>query len=75
MALGSSQSVLQVGVLFFVTLNGLISSKELKDFTFVKEHDGSLAGIEGGIQQIKLAGIFPIYYSCNKIFSFRPHHC
>ena len=61
MALGSSQSILQVGILFFVTLNGLSVSKELKDFTFLKEHDGSITGIEDGIQQIKLAGIFHIY--------------
>ena len=66
MALRPFQSILHLGIVFFVISTSSSASKESNGFTFLKEHDGSIAGIEGGIQQIKLAGIFPIFYSCNK---------
>ena len=63
MTLRQYKSILQVGIVVLIILNGVSASKELKGFSFLKEHDGSITGVEDGIQQIKLAGIFS-YLSC-----------
>ena len=61
MALRPLISILHFGIVFFRISNSLSDSKKTKGFTFLKEHDGSITGIEDGFQQIKLAGILHIY--------------
>ena len=48
--------ILQAGILLLFGINSSASSIEPKGFGFQKEHDGSIIGMEDGVQQIAIAG-------------------
>ena len=48
--------ILHGGILLLFGINSSASSREPKGFGFQKEHDGSILGMEDGVQQIAIAG-------------------
>ena len=49
-------SIVLLGVILPMFINGSSYSRQPKGFGFQKEHDGSVIGMEDGVQQIKIAG-------------------
>ena len=75
-----SASIALLGIIIPMLINGSSYSRQPKGFGFQKEHDGSIIGMEDGVQQIRIAGtvywcfVFSLLVFSKFLCSYRLHY-